>query len=177
MTDFHHLIRSEEKNQRGLHEAVHAAAAAYREHGRTPAAREAWQRAAARFHGYESMLEPWLRHVETDALSADSDLRDFVLAYLEADPDFFRSGYIKQRLMKKMKSARLEKRERARLSAIVIDALQRPEVRAFKDYCRLAAAQCLSDVRDAALAQSESDNEQLALRAGLLLARYESRSA
>ena len=69
---------------------------------------------------------------------------DLVLGFLEADPLFFRSGYMKEGALRALKRVALEPQDVDRLRLILVSALHRPARREFRDYCWLAAA--LADV-------------------------------
>jgi hypothetical protein len=58
---------------------------------------------------------------------------DNAVAFLLADPYFFRSGYLKQRLLKNLKYVKLDRKQTACLETLIIDQFH------FKDYARLAA--------------------------------------
>jgi hypothetical protein len=69
-----------------------------------------------------------------------------MLDFLEADPVFYRSGYMKEKLLTELKRRKLDRREVERLQAIIINIIRTPDHRReFTDYCRVAAA--IADVR------------------------------
>ncbi len=63
---------------------------------------------------------------------------DVAIAYLKADPYFFRSGYIKQKIALLLKQASLSPDQIKQLHEVIIEALQKNGRREFLEYCRLA---------------------------------------
>ena len=79
-----------------------------------------------------------LRLFEQGALPAsDVDTAD-ILDFLEADPVFFRSGYMKESLLGELKKRTLDRREAERLQAIILNVVRKPDRREFRRYCRVA---------------------------------------
>lgn len=60
------------------------------------------------------------------------------IAFLEADPWFFRSGYEKQNLIRHVKRARLSETQRERLGRVVLAAIDGRDRQEFRHFCRLA---------------------------------------
>lgn len=69
------------------------------------------------------------------------------IAFLEADPWFFRSGYEKQSLLRHLKRLELSGAQRTRLGRVVIAVIDGRDRREFRDYCRLAVAIWSPDLR------------------------------
>ena len=63
----------------------------------------------------------------------------FVIAFLEVDPLFFRSGYIKEEMLRKIKRSPLTPSQSDRLRSVLHHAVENRGSREFKGYCRLAA--------------------------------------
>lgn len=62
-----------------------------------------------------------------------------ILDFLEADPIFFRSGYMKEKLLTELKRRRLQERERHRLQAIILTVVTKNDFRReFRRYCLVA---------------------------------------
>ncbi|MCA9001758.1 MAG: hypothetical protein KDB61_07540 [Planctomycetes bacterium] len=74
-----------------------------------------------------------------------SDFRklEFAIAFLEANPVYFNSGYSKADLLTKLKACRLSQEQIARLNAVLLDAATNRPGREYVHYCRLAA--CIGD--------------------------------
>lgn len=60
------------------------------------------------------------------------------ILFLEVDPFFFRSGYIKERVIRALKKVSLSIAQKKKLQQIIIDSLSKKYRREFKEYCRLA---------------------------------------
>lgn len=135
-TDFTALIRTESAVLRALHENVHLTFRS-RESGRS--ARDAWSRACHALHTHVSALEPHLRQALEDAQYSNAQQIEFVVCFLEVDPLFFRSGYLKEALLTRIKRSELSAHITRRLRAVLVDAVRRRGSREFKYYCRLAA--------------------------------------
>ena len=136
---FEDLIVSETKKLQSLHEAIHETAV-FRD--RSPSANEAWRSACENFHSYESALDRYLERVFSDTDFKDQETIEFVISFLELDPRFFRSGYIKEAMLQKIGRAALRPKQLTRLRAVLLDAVDRRGGREFRRYCRLAAHIC-----------------------------------
>jgi hypothetical protein len=63
-----------------------------------------------------------------------------MLDFLEADPNFHRSGYMKEKLLTELKRRRLDPHEVGRLQQIILAVVQKDDHRReFLRYCRVAA--------------------------------------
>lgn len=72
--------------------------------------------------------------------AGDSNAIEAAIAFLEADPWFFRSGYEKQNLIRHLKRTTLTGMQRGRLGCVVLAAIDGRDRREFRHYCRLACA-------------------------------------
>ena len=139
------LARAEEIDR--LHKAVHET---FANRHKSEGGIEAWERAAAAFRQRSASFDGEMARVRSAAeMETDPALRDFVLTFLELDPMFFRSGYMKEVMLDQLKPARLSPDERVRVRAIVVDAARNRGQREFRRYCRLAGR-----LRDATLADT-----------------------
>lgn len=81
------------------------------------------------------------------------------LAFLEADPFFFRSGYAKSEVIRGLKRAALTAEQMSRLRNVVLSVIDKGFRREFRDYCRLARrvqnAEWLREVEARLLAEDE----------------------
>lgn len=112
---------------------------------------------------YDALLDRF-RMVTTAALpSSDADFMAALaagkerhvhsaIAFLEADPWFFRSGYEKQNLIRHLKRIALSDVQRLRLAEVVLKAIDGRDRQEFRHYCRLACA-VWSDALDASVAE------------------------
>lgn len=101
--------------------------------------REAWAAAVRRFWAAVEVAYPPVFWDDVDRLRADdwSGLESAV-RFLEADPYFFRSGYVKARLITLVNRAPLSKSEVDRLRAVVLAAVDGRDREEFRRFCRLA---------------------------------------
>jgi hypothetical protein len=68
----------------------------------------------------------------------DSAGLDTAVRFLEADPWFFRTGYLKASLLRRIRRFSLTPDQTARLRNVVLSVVQRRDGREFREYCRLA---------------------------------------
>jgi hypothetical protein len=69
----------------------------------------------------------------------DAGTIEMVVRFLEADPWFFRSGYLKADMIKHLRQAPLNEGQRKRLQQVIMARIQREDTpREFRWYCRLA---------------------------------------
>lgn len=162
---FEDLIASESKKLHSLHEAINETVI-FRD--RSPSANEAWRRACQDFHSYESRLDPYLERVFGHTDLKDQETIEFVISFLELDPRFFRSGYIKEEMLQKIGRAKLAPKQLTRLRAVLVDAAERRGGREFRRYCRLAAHICDDKLRSE-LRSLSSQGDSAGSRATLML--------
>lgn len=62
------------------------------------------------------------------------------IAFLEADPFFFTSGYAKQQMIHRLKRVLLNGEQKRWLTTLVLARVDRPNASLFRHYCRLARA-------------------------------------
>lgn len=130
------LIVSEEKIIRRLHDAVHET---FKDRSKNETCRDAWESACDSFREYASPLKCYIDRIRQEDLSDNSELKEFALDFLQIDPDFFRSGYMKETILRKLKNANLDKGEEERVQVIIVDAVINRGRREYRDYCNLAA--------------------------------------
>ncbi len=99
----------------------------------------AYSAACDAMHSYRSRIDPYLERAYTEWAYADEELLEFVVCYLEVDPRYFRSGYIKAVLLTRLKRSDPDEARLARIRNMLVDAVERRDVPEFKYYCRLAA--------------------------------------
>jgi hypothetical protein len=102
------------------------------------------------------------------------ELVNFAVEFLELDPLFFRSGYLKETFLDQLKVAPLTEADKTRLREVLIDAVLRRGRREFRRYCRLAvvlqSAELLEKVRELA----QSSEHDVRSRARLMLSYFHS---
>lgn len=133
MQDFRNLFQQEEKEIARLHARVHET---FNQKNRAP---EKWKLACKEFHSYMSAIDEYIDYAYREIQYTDPALLEFAISFLEVDPFFFRSGYIKAELLRKLKRSDLNAKHIMRLNVVLEDAIDRRGSREFKAYCRLAA--------------------------------------
>jgi hypothetical protein len=116
-----------EQADRAVHEAF------------SPARDERWREAAARFHVAVAGLysEDFLAEVRR-LQAGDAGAVETALNFLEADPWCFRSGYVKENLMRFLVRARLTPSERQRVEQVLLRVVDAGDRREFGRACQLA---------------------------------------
>ncbi len=97
-----------------------------------------WKKATQDFHdSYDQLAFPGGLDHALDALKKnDPATIDHAILYLEADPYFYRSGYIKQKIIRLLKQSTLSPHHILQLQAVLIANIQRGG--RSREYCRLA---------------------------------------
>lgn len=134
--DFENLIKTESAKLRELHAEIHRT---FERRDRDKRSWNEWSDACKAYHSYVSALDSYLQRACNDDCYVDRDLIEFVVCFLEADAWFFRSGYLKQILLTRLKRSYLNESTKSRLRRVLVDAVNRRGTREFKYYCRLAA--------------------------------------
>jgi hypothetical protein len=132
-----------------------------------PAQDKAWREACARFHAsYDHLAFPGglgkaMSMLETN----DPTTIETTVRFLEVDPWFFRSGYLKTEFIKRLCRAPLNEDQRKRLQQVIVARVRAKETRReFRSYCRLAPV-----VTELAF---EKELEDIAASSGGLIARH-----
>jgi tetratricopeptide (TPR) repeat protein len=104
-----------------------------------PEEEAAWREAAELFHasleagypeGFWDNFQRW-RWGETETV-------DIAISFLESDPWFFRTGYIKADLIQYVRRMKLSPQQMERLRGVVLNAIDSRDRREFRSYCKLA---------------------------------------
>ncbi len=132
MRDFKHKIILEAEKINQLHKNIDKTLK-NRGTNRAP-----WEKACKEFHSYTSELNELVNRVYEESEPKDTDVIEFILSFLEVDPVFFRSGYIKEEMLKKIKRVELTEKQIYRLRNVLYSAVESRGFREFKGYCRLA---------------------------------------
>jgi hypothetical protein len=149
-----------------LHARIHETC---RHRGRDSAS---WEQATADFHRYVSPIDALVQRCYAEEFADAPELVNFAVEFLELDPLFFRSGYLKETLLDQLKVAPLTEADKTRLREVLIDAVLRRGRREFRRYCRLAVvlqnAELLEKVRELA----QSSEHDVRSRARLMLSYF-----
>lgn len=100
-----------------------------------------WDQAIQAFNrALDRVYSEPLRQIAIGNKSASETDTASMLDFLEADPVFFRSGYMKEELLTELKRRNLDQREMRRLQDIILTTVQRDhQRREFRRYCLVAA--------------------------------------
>jgi hypothetical protein len=108
---------------------------------------------------------------EGDPTSIENSIR-----FLEADPWFFRSGYIKADIIRKLRRAPLSPVQIARLRRVILSRIAGRDTREFRWYCRLARLVSDPDFQLEIERLSLSPTEPIARRARWVAAQLGART-
>jgi len=102
-----------------LHDLVHETA---RHRSDSPQARTAWEAACAEFHHrYDELAFPGGYEAALAGLAiGNQQVIDATLSFLEVRPYFFRSGYMRKVLLRKIKQANLTPKQLERLKGVLL---------------------------------------------------------
>ena len=135
-----------------------------------------WVEACECFHAsFDQLAFPGGLEREFDLLKhSDAQAVEMAVQYLEADPWYFRSGYIKEQLIQALRKVSLTDAQRERLREVVIERIKKGSGREFRRYCRLArdlrSAEFVAKIRQAML----SEDANISRRAGWVMSSLES---
>jgi hypothetical protein len=163
--DFATLIRAESAKLEELHSAIHRT---FLVRDRSPHLRREWEAATRAFHAYKSPLDPYIERACTEPTYSDPELLEFVITFLESDAWFFRSGYLKEVFITRLKRSALTEAAKSRLRGVLLDAVNRRGTREFKHYCRLAAVVADRELVAELVSASDGSDRSRASRASMM---------
>ena len=94
---------------------------------------------------------------------------EVVLGFLEADPIFFRSGYMADKALRWIDRQPLTPDQQQRLRAVLLDALDRRHRQYFRRFCHLARRQATPELRRGVEARLASPDFEVRARAQWML--------
>jgi len=111
------FIRNAEEIRK-LHGRIHET---YSQRSKVPGATERWERACEEFHArYDSLAFPGGYETAVARMAqGDAEAIEAALCFIEIRPYFFRSGYMYETLMRKLKRAPLDPRQTERFERVV----------------------------------------------------------
>ncbi len=149
---------------RSLHQAIHIAFARRSE---SAARQQEWQAACRHSHeahdrlAFPGGLARGMRLLaEGNPATIEESIR-----FLEADPWFFRSGYIKAEIIRRLRRAPLSPAQVGRLQQVILARVAGRDTREFRWYCRLARVVSDPDFRREVERLSHSPADPIARRA------------
>ena len=125
------LISSESRKLNHLHKEI-GRHYLYRNKNPKP-----WKLACKDFHAYQSPIDSYIDKIFGSVTEYDSELIEFSILFLELDPRFYRSGYIKEEILRKFRKLEFSKKDNQRLRIVLLNAVERRAGREFKKYCSL----------------------------------------
>lgn len=164
--EFTQLILDEAAKLQQLHATVHTT---WAHRDRDARFRRVWSDACDAFHTYVSAIDRYLDRACDEKRYTDREVIEFSICFLEVDPWFFRSGFLKQELLTRLKRTELDKSAKERLRAVLIDAVNRRGTREFKYYCRLAVRLATSDLVKLLRVASVGQDRARASRARMMM--------
>ena len=142
---------------------------AYREHNQpTPDAVTAAEQEVDRAM---AVMETDLGEIERGLLQLDDHWIDPALTFIEVDPYFFGSGYRKSKLMRRLARMALSRDQRARVSALLLRAVDAGTTGNNSDGWRLARRHSTNELRRELRARLYSADPLVARRALAMIAR------
>lgn len=131
-----------------------------------------WHHAIAVFRAaYAQVYAESLKDVDTGRKRASEIDTADMLDFLEADPLFDRSGYMKEKLLRELKRRKLDHYQRRRLQKIILSVVEKNDYRReFLRYCRAAANVDDERFRSDLNVLEQSDKPHVAQRANWVLA-------
>jgi hypothetical protein len=142
--------------------ALKAAAAHPHFEGRDACIEEFWM-------AIEAALPPDFDDAYAKLKAGDSSGIETILQFLEADPIFFRSGYLKADLVRFLSRTPLSGPQIERLRVVVLRVAGLRDGREFRRYCRLARRLDAPPFRSELEALLSSDDADIRRRAGWVL--------
>lgn len=117
----------------------------YSARDRSTADRKRWEAACAEFHAaFRKLMFPGGEQCWDRFLNGDSSEIESAVAFLEEDPYFFRSGYMKEYIWSRLKRANLTSKQRRRVEQAALRYLEKRLRREFWSMARYVR-QCGSD--------------------------------
>ena len=135
--------------------------------------KEAWHRAASDFHNFRTSVNDWLERIENEKVCDWADAREFIFQYFAVDPVYFRSGYAKEMLIKKIKPCDINKQEAQTLRQLIIKRIKTKALRDFRKFCQLIPRIRTKEFHSEIEALSQVTDRYVAKRANFALKYFE----
>jgi len=131
-TDFNQIINSASARINNLYEQINKTA---KKKNINP---KDWQDACYNFRHHISEIDFYMAKIYESPNYLEEEIIEFAICFLEVNPIFFRSGYFKQIIIKKLKRSQISISQEERLREVIIDAVKNRGTREYKIYCNLA---------------------------------------
>jgi hypothetical protein len=135
------------------------------------ARRLSWAEACHRFQdSFDKLAFPGGLDREMRMLrKEDPEAVEMAVRFLEADPWFFRSGYIKEELLDRLRQVALTDDQQERLRSVILEQIESGGGREFRRYCHLARLLDAPAFREVVLKLAGSQDSRVARRARWVL--------
>jgi hypothetical protein len=135
-----------------------------------------WRAAADQFHrAVDAAYPPGFWENYSRLKKGQPEALEMAVVFLEDDPWFFRSGYIKVELIKYVGRTPLSDNYAERLGRVALHAVDSRDRREFRAYCRLARKIDNSELRTALVSRTSSSDEGIRRRARWMLEALDAR--
>lgn len=144
----------------------------YEEKSKDSRAKTKWEEACRKFHSsYDQLAFPGGLAAGVEQLkNGDPAAIETAIVFLSTDPYFFRSGYIKETILRYLNRVVLNKKQIEQVQAILLERIAGEGRREFRSYCRLAK----KVIDEAFIAKIQklllSENKNVSSRAKIMLA-------
>ncbi len=143
----------------------------WRHRHESPAARALWLRAIASFRtAVELAYPPGFWELLEKLPSGDPGAIESAVLFLEADPWFFRSGYVKVAVIRKLKRLGLSPEVQEKIRAVLVQVVKGRDRREFRAYCQLARSVDSAALREELVPLADSSEAQVRRHARWMLA-------
>jgi len=133
--------------------------------------------ACAEFHeSYDALAFPGGLDRLDRLKERDPETIAAAVQFLEAAPHFFRSGYLKEEILQRLKSCPLTDGQRERLSLLIIRSIDGGPRRVHRAYARLAGVVHPPELIEAVRSRARSDDPEVKRRAEGVLEVIQSRA-
>lgn len=133
-------------------------------------ATERWLQAIAGFHAaLRCALPKHFAEELKDLTAGNRRAVPHMIDFLEADPYFFRSGYLKADVIRAIRQVPLSTEQSVRLAKVVLAVLDKGDRREFRHYCRLARTVRSPTLEAEIQSRFETGQRDLVRRAGWML--------
>jgi hypothetical protein len=124
------------------------------------------------YAGVYRILKIWPDRLK-EVATTDGEWRENAVVFLEVDPVYFRSGYDKAQLLRRLKRAELSGDHKRRLRKVALRAVEKARSVEFRQYCQLATRLASKEMTDGLSTLAESPDASVGRRARWMLAYVE----
>lgn len=129
-----------------------------------------WEIAAAKFLNHASPLDPLIAACYDNAQTTITpNLREFMFDYIAVDPQFFRSGYLMERILRRVKRLDLSAEEKTIIRSLLLNRTKHKALRNYRHICRLLPLIADAEIKTELEELSRSQNAGIRHRARFAL--------